>query len=49
MCDRWEPDIRFNVRIAAALGKHDAINQARDRHPEASWLRVEEITEEVAA
>lgn len=40
MCDRFEPDIRFDVRIPAAIGKNDAIGQARERYPGCSALQA---------
>jgi hypothetical protein len=39
MCDRYEPDIRFEVRIPRAIGPNDARNQARELYPSASPLR----------
>lgn len=40
MADRYDPDYRFFVRIPAAIGRHDAENQAREQHPEGSPLRA---------
>lgn len=38
---RWEEGERFTVRIPAALGPHDARNQARELRPGASPLTEE--------
>jgi len=43
LCDRWEPDIRFDVRIPAAIGRHDALSQARDKYPDCSALDAREV------
>jgi len=43
MCDRFDEDFRFMVRVDAAIGKHDAMSQARDIHPEGSPLMAEEV------
>jgi hypothetical protein len=48
LCDRFEPDIRFDVRIPNAYGKHDARNQAEYRHPGASFLKAEPVVEVTA-
>lgn len=40
MCDRYDPDYRFSVRVDAAIGQHDAMSQARDLHPEGSPLEA---------
>ena len=45
MCDRYDEDFRFMVRVDAAIGRNDAMNQARDIHPEGSPLRAEEVTQ----
>ncbi len=42
MCDREEPDIRFEVRIEAAFGPADARRQAKERYPSASPLQERE-------
>ena len=44
MCDRYDEDFRFMVRVDAAIGKNDAMSQAREIHPEGSPLRAEEVT-----
>lgn len=40
MVDRFDEDFRFTVRVDAAIGQHDAINQARDLRPEGSPLKA---------
>jgi len=45
MCDRYDEDFRFMVRVDAAIGPRDAMNQAREIHPEGSPLRAEEVTQ----
>jgi hypothetical protein len=42
MCDRFDEDDRQWVTIEAALGRHDAFNQAREKRPELSPLMAEE-------
>ena len=44
MCDRYEPEIRFDARIPAAIGPHDAMSQARDLYPECSALEAREAS-----
>lgn len=39
LCDRFEPDIRFEARIKAAMGPADARSQAKYMYPDASPLR----------
>lgn len=39
LCDRYEPEIRFEARIPAAMGPNDAKNQARLMYPGASPLK----------
>ena len=48
MCDRYEPEIKFEARIAAAHGPADARNQAKLMYPGASPLR-EWVDEKVPA
>lgn len=48
MCDRYEPEIRFDVRIPKAYGPHDARNQAQDRYPAASFLKAEPVEQVLA-
>lgn len=43
LCDRFDEDDQFSVTIPAALGPHDARNQARELHPRASILKAELI------
>ena len=45
MCDRYDEDFRFMVRVDAAIGRNDAMNQAREIHPEGSPLKAEEVTQ----
>ena len=42
MCDRFEPEIRFDVRIPAAMGRYDAMSQARLTYPWCSVLDARE-------
>jgi len=42
MCDRFDEDLRFMVHIPAAIGKNDAISQARDLYPGGSPLMAAE-------
>ena len=43
VCDRWDEDDRHEVRIPAAIGRHDAYSQARELHPGCSPLDAREV------
>jgi len=43
VCDRWDPDHRFYVNVAAAIGPNDAFNQVRESHLHVSVLRADEV------
>lgn len=42
MVDRFDPDFRLTVRIAAAYGPRDARNQAEYEKPECAVVKVVE-------